>query len=225
MTHRRTLMTVVGALVALVLTACSAHPGSAAVVGHDSISGKDVDAVAEALCAVQSGGTTGQALASRAARQGALDVMINSELSRQYGESQGVTPDQRQVSAALAANEQNINHLPAQHRAIFRDTLRKYAEGQLMLIDIGRRALTAQGKSNVTDQDAVAQGTKMRDAWAAKNAHVSVDPRYGEYTKGALQSKSGSLSVATSQRATDGDSPDPSAGWVNALPASQKCGA
>jgi len=180
--------------------------------------------VASALCAAQRGGQSGgQDLASRGARQGALDVLINSALSRQYGASQGVQPDQEQVSAALAANAQNISGLPPEHRQDFKDTLREYAEGQLMLIEVGRRELAKSGTKNATEQQAVSEGTKLRNAWAAKNAEVTVDPRFGEYRKNALLPKSGSLSVAASQSATDGDSPDPSPGWVASLPANQKC--
>ena len=221
---RRTVLAFVGVVVGLLLSACSMHPGYAAVVGDQKITEGNVDDVANALCAVQgSSGQAQQALATRAARQGALDVLISSELSRQFGKSQGVTPDQEQVSAALKANEQNISGLPEKHRQVFTDTLRGYAEGQLMLADIGRKSLSSQGKSNVTDQQAVSEGTTLRNQWAEKHADVSVDPRYGDYVKGALLSKSGSLSVAESQQATDGDSPDPSQGWIASLPATQKC--
>ena len=224
MARSRTVLAAVAAAAGLALSACSAHPGSAAVVGDESISDSRVDDVASALCAAQGGGQNGgQDLASRGARQGALDVLINSALSRQYGASQGVQPDQEQVSAALAANAQNISGLPAEHRQDFEDTLREYAEGQLMLIDIGRRELAKAGTKNATEQQAVSEGTKLRNAWAAKNADVTVDPRFGEYSKNALLPKSGSLSVAASQSATDGDSPDPSPGWIASLPASQKC--
>jgi hypothetical protein len=220
----RTVLAAVAAAAGLALSACSAHPGSAAVVGDESISDSRVDDVASALCAAQSGGQSGgQDLASRGARQGALDVLINSALSRQYGASQGVQPDQEQVSAALAANAQNISGLPAEHRQDFKDTLREYAEGQLMLIEVGRRELAKAGTRNATEQQAVSEGTKLRNAWAAKNAEVTVDPRFGEYSKNALLPKSGSLSVAASQSATDGGSPDPSPGWIASLPASQKC--
>jgi SurA-like protein len=220
----RTVLAVVAAAAGLALSACSAHPGSAAVVGDESISDSRVDDVAAALCAAQGGGQSGgQDLASRGARQGALDVLINSALSRQYGASQGVQPDQEQVSAALAANAQNISGLPAEHRQEFKDTLREYAEGQLMLIEVGRRELAKDGTKNATEQQAVSEGTKLRNAWAKKFADVTVDPRFGEYSKNALLPKSGSLSVAASQSATDGDSPDPSPGWIASLPASQKC--
>ena len=224
MARSRTVLAAVAAAAGLALSACSAHPGSAAVVGDESISDSRVDDVASALCAAQKGGQNGQQdLASRGARQGALDVLINSALSRQFGASQGVQPDQAQVSSALAANSANISALPAEHRQDFKDTLREYAEGQLMLIDVGRRELAKSGKQNVTEQQAVSEGTKLRNAWAAKNVEVTVDPRFGEYTKNSLLPKSGSLSVAASKSATDGGSPDPSPGWVAALPASQKC--
>jgi hypothetical protein len=226
-TRSRTLRGSAAAVLAgLLLSACSAHPGSAAVVGPDRIGNGQLDDVASALCSAQSSGNGAgqqQDLASRAARQGALDVLISATLSRQFGESQGVEPDQEQVSQALAANEQNISALPEDKQEVFRTTLQQFAEGQLMLLEIGRRSLAGKGAKNVTDQQAVDEGTKLRNAWARKNVDVSVDPRYGEYAKGALVGKSGSLSVPVSQRATDGNSPDPSAGWVAALPASQKC--
>ena len=79
------------------------------------------------------------------------------------------------------------------------------------------------GKQNVTEQQAVSEGTKLRNAWADKHVDVTVDPRFGAYSKNALLNQSGSLSVAQSQNATDGGSPDPSQGWVASLPASQNC--
>ena len=164
-----------------------------------------------------------QDLASRGARQGALDVLINSALSRQYGASQGVQPDQEQVSAALAANAQNISGLPAEHASGLRGHAAGVRRGPADAIEIGRRELAEAGAKNATEQQAVSEGTKLRNAWAAKNADVTVDPRFGEYSKNALLPKSGSLSVAASKSATDGGSPDPSPGWIASLPASQKC--
>ena len=227
MTRSRSVKGSVLALAAaFVMSACGTHPGAAAVVGSERISNDRVDEVASALCAAQSGGgqaAAQQDLASRGARQGALDVLLNSTLSRQYGESQGVEPDQEQVGEALAANAQNLATLPKAHREVFRDVLRDYAEGQLMLIEVGRRKLAEEGKQGADEQQAVGEGTRLRNAWAAKNVDIAVDPRFGEYSKNQLLAKSGSLSVAQSSRATDGDSPNPSQGWVASLPASQKC--
>ena len=105
-------------------------------------------------------------------------MLINTSLSRQFGASEGVQPNQAQVSAALAASEQNIASLPAEQRQVFRDTVREYAEGQLMLIEIGRRALTEAGKKNVTEQQAISEGTKLRNAWADKSADVIGRPAF-----------------------------------------------
>jgi hypothetical protein len=213
---------------AFAMTACSTHPGSAAVVGSTSISEARVDDVALALCSAQAGSPQQaqqpQELASRAARQGALNVLIEAELSRQFGESEGLEPDPSGVSAALEANAASIQALPADRRAALRDTLRDFTRGQLVLVEAGRRSLSkGGGGAQVTQEQAVAEGTKLRNAWA-KKVDVAVDPRYGEFKGNTLQATSGSLSVPATQRAEDGDSPNPSAGWVAALPASQKCG-
>lgn len=220
---RAAALTVVAALA---LSACSTHPGSAAVVGPVSISQKQLDDTALALCSAQSGSVQagqGQDLAARAARQGALGVLLNSSLSKQYGESRGVQADQARISAAVAANQSTINSLPASRRAAFRQTLRDFAEGQLMMVAVGREELTKKGAKNPTDQQALAAATPLRDAWVKKNLTVSVDPRYGRFSNGALTPQSGSLSVPVSARAATGAKQNPGNSWVASLPTSQKC--
>jgi len=211
---------------ALALSACSTHPGAAAVVGSDSITEKQLDDVALALCSAQSGAAQAgqtQDLAGRAARQGALGVLLNSDLSKQYGASRGVQAPDAQVSAAIAANQSTISALPPSRRSAFRQTLRDFAQGQLMLIAIGRQELAKSGTARATDQQAIAAATTLRNAWVKKNLTVSVDPRYGRFAKGILVPQSGSLSVPVSARASAGARQNPSTSWVSALPASQKC--
>lgn len=224
---RFTKVAALAAAAAFVLSGCGVHPGAAAVVGDTVITDKQVDAVAEGLCSANvrgaaANGQPAQDLASRGARQGALQVLLDSELSRQLGEQQGVEPDQEQVSAALARNEQGLRMLPEDQRPAFRDALKKYAEGQLMLIEAGRKSLEQKGQSSPTDDAALAEGNRLRAAYA-KRIDIEVDPRYGTYSDGNLHPDSGSLSLAVSPRAFDGQSSDPSAAWVSALPASQKC--
>jgi len=214
------------AVCAVSLSACTVHPGQAAVVGSDKISDHQVDDVARSLCSAQS--TAAQAgqpqeLSSRAARQGALDVLINASLSQQFGQARGVQPDQGQVSAALDANAQTISKLPASRRAAFRDTLQRYAEGQLMLIDIGKASLEKAGTKNPTEQQSITEGMRLRAAWAKDHADVTVSPRYGRYAKGAVQGESGSLSAPVSASAVAGATANPGQTWVASLPAAQKC--
>jgi hypothetical protein len=224
---RITKVSAIAAAAAFALSGCGVHPGAAAVVGSTTITEDQVDAVAQGLCSANVGGAAAsgqpaQDLASRGARQGALQVLLESELSRQLGEERGVEPDQEQVSAALARNEQGLALLPEDQRPAFRQALEHYAEGQLMLVEAGRQALREQGQAAPTDDQALAEGMKLRTAYA-KTIDVEVDPRYGSYAKGTLHSDSGSLSIPVSARAFDGQSSDPSAAWVSALPASQKC--
>lgn len=225
MSRSRTLRGLVLATVsACALTACGTHPGSAAVVGSDRISDSRLDDVAGALCAAQaSSAQQPQALASRAARQAALSVLVDASLSRQYAKARGVEPDQEQVSAALTANKATIDALPAADRPVFRETLTAYAEGQLSLIDIGRRVLTQRGVARPTDQRALAVATRLRNRWAAQNADVSVDPRYGTFAGGTLKAANGSLSVPVSSDAVAGAAATPGPTWIASLPASQKC--
>jgi hypothetical protein len=195
----------------LALSACSAHPGAAAVVGSDTISESRVDDVALALCSAQTASQTGasQDLAGRAARQGALAVLINGKLSKQYGDANGLEPDQSQVSAAVDA---------------FSDTLREYAEGQLVVAAAGTDELRKRGAKSVTQEQALAAGTKLRDTWVRKHVKVKVDPRFGRFTQaGTLAFTSGSLSSPVSDQAAAGAKQQPASTWVSTLPTTQKC--
>jgi hypothetical protein len=212
---------------AAALSACGTHPGSAAMVGSETISDSRLDDVATALCAAQEASAqaqqSDQAVAARAARQSALSVLVDTTLSRQFAESRGVEPNQGQVSKALAGNQATIDALPASERSVYRRTLTEYVEGQLSLIEVGRQELARRGVANATEQRALATATRLRNRWVAANADVSVDPRYGSFSGGALKAGNGSLSVAVSSDAVAGAKATPDAAWVDSLPASQKC--
>lgn len=228
MSRSRTVQGLVLTVVAgCALSACGTHPGSAAVVGSETISESRVDDVAAALCVISSGasqtGQPPQELATRSARQVALGVLINSALSRQFGEAEGVEPDQEQVSAALASFKATIDAVPADQREAFRDAVSDDTEGRLVLTDVGKQELAKGGRRNASEQQALAAATQLRDSWATTNAEVSVDPRYGTYSKNTLTARSGSLSVPVSSEAVAGAKATPAPTWVSSLPASQKC--
>jgi len=229
-TRSRTLTRLAVAGVAcLALSACGTHPGAAAVVGSQRISSGDVDSFARALCfdpTASGSGQVAQAVSSRSVRESALRNLVEASLSRQFGRSQGVEPDQEQVSAFLSSNEAALNKVPADRRTVLVQRLRELVEGQLTLVAVGRRELRREGASSITDQKAYDAGTTARDAWARTHLDVSVDPRYGSYAKGQVEPAGDSLSVPVSARAaaaTTSLSGQPSADWVASLPASQKC--
>lgn len=225
---RKVRVAALGAVAVMALAGCGLTPGAAAVVGDDTITTEEVDDAAQALCAAniagaEARGQTAPALASRGARQGALQVLIESELTHQFAASRGVEPNQQQVSQAIEANAAGLQTIPAAEREEFTELLRGFAESQVMLVEIGRASLAEQGNDDPSDQEATAEALRLRQQWAAENAEVQVAPKYGDYAEGNLRPGSGSLSIPVSERAREGAKADPSSGWVTGLPASQKC--
>lgn len=222
--RRLSRFTVLATAGVLALTGCGAvHPGAAAVVGQDTISQGQVDALAQGLCSANSGG--GQLLPTREARQGALSVLLDTELSQQFAHKRGVTANQQQISQALASRSGAIAALPEDERPAFKDALVRFLEGQQMLMDIGRKSLQAQGKTNITPAQATAEGNRLRQQYV-KTITVTVNPALGSFRRGTYQpaTNNGSLSVPASETARQGNSANPDASWVASLPASQQCG-
>lgn len=224
----RTKLSALAAACVLILTGCAElHPGSAAVVGSQSIPHDKVDELATALCStnVASAEAQGQPapeLPSRGAREAALQILLDTALSQQFGEEAGVDPDQQMVSQALAQNEQGLALLPEGQREGFRVVLKEYAEGQLMLIEAGRQALESNGESEISDDQAIAEGQRLRTEFV-EGIEVEVDPRYGSFIRGTVQPGASSLSVPVSDEAMAGARAEPAPAWVSGLPASQKC--
>lgn len=219
-------VSVLAAGAALLLAGCGLNPGAAAVVGDTRISDDQVDDAAAALCAANIAGAAAQGqpkpeLATRGARQAALSLLIDSELSHQYGEANGINPARAELSNALAQNRQTLNALPEDRREDFSDLLRTYVEAQLIVQEAGRQAA---GPDAGPDQLAAA-GTQQRNEWLSQEGiEVELDPRFGEYKDGGIDGSGGSLSVAVSDRAAAGDVTEPGPEWVADLPMTQKCG-
>jgi len=208
---------------ATVLSGCGTHPGAAAVVGDATITTDQVDAAALTLCSAnRSGGQATGELSSRAARQAAVQFLIDSELSHQFGEDRGVEADQGEVSATVAENAAGIEALPEDQREDFRELLVGFRESELILTEIGQASLQEQGNDQPAPEEASSEGARLRMEWAA-SVDVEVDPRFGTYAEDALAPTSGSLSVPVSDSAKAGSSADPGESWVADLPASQKC--
>jgi hypothetical protein len=225
---RKVRVAALGAAAVMALAGCGLNPGAAAVVGDETITTAEVDDAAQALCAANIAGAKAQGqesplLASRGARQGALQVLIESALTHQFAAARGVQPNQQQVSQAVEANQLALSAIPEAEREQFIELLRGFAESQTMLIQIGRQALAEQGNQQPTDQEATAEALRLRQKWVKQHAEVEVAPKYGDYENGALQPGSGSLSIPVSERAREGAVADPSSGWVAGLPASQTC--
>lgn len=210
----------------MALTGCGAlHPGAAAVVGSQTITDAQVDGLAAGLCSSFARGAAaqgGQVPASREARQGAVQTLVNSELIHQFAQSAGITPSKSTVSAEAAPFQRAISTLPPAQRADFRDAVDGYAESQAILYDAGSRSLESQNQTRFSHDQAVAEGNRLLQGYL-KGVKVEVDPRYGTWVRGNLQPDTSSLSVPVSQSARTAAQSNPGGTWVSQLPASQQC--
>ena len=226
--HRRMMLSALAAAAVVVLTGCGAlHPGVAADVGSVTIPRDEVDDIANVLCSAklsgaEAQGETASELATRLERETALEVLLESELSRQFGEEMGVEADEEQVAQAVAENEASIEQLPEHQRDVFRNTVRKFFGGQLILVEIGRASLADQGQSEAPDDQAIAEGQRLRAAFVEK-IEVEVDPRYGTFTDGAFAAGGAALSVPASDHGLAGAKANPGSQFIAGLPASQRC--
>ena len=222
--RRRVKLAVLAAVATTVMSGCAGmYPGAAAVAGSETITHDEVDDLARAVCSAniasaQLSGQPAPTLASRAARETALQILIETELSQQFGARRGVEASQRQVSQAIAGSENGIAMLPTEQRADFRTALRAYTEGQLMLIEVGRRALGPAA----SDEQAIAEGRRQRSMFV-DTIDVEVDPRYGRYEDQRFKPGGTSLSVPASAEARAAERAQPSPTYVASLPASQQC--
>lgn len=219
---RRGKLAALAAGVAL-LAGCGVHPGAAAVVGSEEISTNELDDVAVAVCSAnlasaKASNAQAPTLPTRGARQLAMQIMLESELSKQFGEHEGVKANPQQVSQALAQNEAGFAMLPKDQRADFRSALKNYAEGQLILLEAGKKSLGQKA----SDNEAVGEGRRLRDAYV-KTLDVEVDPRYGRFENGTYKPGGTALSVAQSSSARAGNRAKPGDAFVASLPASQQC--
>jgi hypothetical protein len=220
---RRTKLAAVAAGATAVLAGCGLHPGAAAVVGSETISHEQVDDVAAAVCTanVASSRVSSQpppTLANSGAREVALQILLETELSQQFGAAEGVEATPQDVSAAVAQNENGLMLLPEDQRQDFRAALRDYAESQLLLIEIGKQALG----EDAGDNEALQAGLQQRAEYV-EQLDVEVDPRYGRFADGGFKRGGAALSVPVTEQAKSGASEQPSTTFVTSLPRSQQC--
>jgi hypothetical protein len=220
---RRARLAAVAAGATAVLAGCGLHPGAAAIVGSESIPHEQVDEVAAAVCSanVATSKVANQPppkLANSGAREVALQILLETELSQQFGAHEGVEATPQEVSRAVAQNENGLSLLPEDQREDFRNALREYAESQLLLIEVGRRALGP----DASDSEALQEGLRQRAAYV-EGLEVEIDPRYGRFAGGSFQRGGTALSVPVSDQAKGGVSQQPGANFVGSLPASQQC--
>ena len=219
---RRTAAALLAAGAAMALTACSGPPpGVAAEVDGQRITDEQVDEFAEVLCALGTtqGGEAGTP--SKSARFGALSILLADKLAEGVADPDSV--DRAAVAGALEQLSASREVLPEGLRETFDSVAEEYSRAQTAILELGRSSLAEAGNAEPTEDEALAEGERLRAAYA-QEADVEIDPRFGELVEGQLRPTNGSLSVPVSDFAEKTAAAQPPADLAALLPASQKCG-
>jgi hypothetical protein len=226
---RRPLVALAAMGTALVLGGCgSVPPGTASVVNGTKISRSDVDELAKAQCAgIKQAAKSGQSQQNQATPnkqlvQQALTLLMDIELSLQYGKDEGITPRPQQTETTYSQIGPLIEALPKKYHAFMEDTFHRWAEGRDVMTQAGEQATGQQADANNGDQ-LLSEGYKKRESWL-KGADIETDPRYGPAGTGWPGGTDPSVSKAVSSFAKSADKTTPDAAFVGSLPNNQKCG-
>ena len=213
---------------ALLLSGCgNVPPGTAAVVDGTKISRSDVTELAKAQCAAiteaaKSGQEQSQATPRKQVVQQALTLLMDIELSLQYGETEDVAPRPEQVAATYAQIDPLIKTLPDKYQDFMQSVFQRWAQGRDILTQVGEKKTGQQPDANNAEA-LLEAGYQEREPWVQK-VDIETDPRYGPAGIGWPGGADPSVSKASSDFAKDATKAQPDAAWVSTLPSDQKCG-
>lgn len=215
------------ALALLLLSGCGElTPGTASVVNGTKITNDQVNALSDAQCVLRGTLTkAGSAPATSAARvrQESLGLLMDAELSQQFGKSEKVTADKVLAAGFLGQVEPVFKPLPRNSREEFTSVFEEWSKGRAILVQIGAESTGTTPTLQNLDQ-LLNAGLQARDAFL-KKSDIDTDPRYAPDKDGFPGGGGdGSVSKASSAFAKGGSAAELDAKWVTGLPASQKCG-
>lgn len=214
-------------LALLLLSGCGQFtPGAASVVNGTRITNDQVNALSEAQCVLRGTLTkAGSAPATSAARvrQESLGLLMDAELSQQFGKAQKIAADKLLAAGFLSQVAPVFKPLPRKAREEFTSVFKEWSKGRAILVQVG--AGTTGTKPTLQNLDQLLDaGFKARDAFL-KKSDIDTNPRYAPDKNGFPGGGGdGSVSKASSAFAKGSSAAELDAKWVTGLPASQKCG-
>jgi hypothetical protein len=214
------------ALALLLLSGCGElTPGTAAEVNGTRITNSEVDDLADAQCDLREVLTeSGQAAVTSASRvrRESLSLLMDAELSLQYGKSKGISADKLLTKAFLGQVQPFFEKLPDASRTELTDVFTTWSQGRAILVQVGSEA-TGQQPSPTNTEQLLNAGLQARDGWL-KKADIETDAVYAPDQDGFPGGGDGSVSRARSDFAKGATAREVDEKWVTALPAGQRCG-
>jgi hypothetical protein len=203
------------------------HPGVAVEVGDTSISNSEADSLSRDLCRVVSANpeqSSGGPIARSRALAAVVQLFVMRTIAEQMGSHYGVEPSAT-YDATVSQAKQQLSYLKADERARVLDLLLATNYFDDVVGAIGKQTLVTEGVATPSAEDAAARGFALAQDWEAGH-QVSVNPRFPQVN---LTDAQFALTVTNTafpltSFAKQAASTEPSAKWVGALPASQRCG-
>jgi hypothetical protein len=208
------------------LTGCGTlPPGVASKVNGTEITRDQVTQVSEAQCALRDElAGTQQVPATSASRinQESLGLLLDVELTRQFGEDQELRSDPAVVKSLLTQVEPLFEPLGEEDREVMTEVFADWAEGRGVLAVAGSEE-TGQPVTAAQSQQLIDAGLQVREQWL-EDVEVETDPRYAPDEEGFPGGGDGSVSKPTSDFAKGATAEQLDPAWLSGLPAGQKCG-
>jgi hypothetical protein len=221
------------AVAGLLLSGCGSslgvHPGTAAVVGSDSVSMGTIDHTTQLYCKAyvasqkqssqQQSGPAPMGLFRSYVAGGLAKRLLGQQLADQYAvqPASGYQSQVSQIQAALAS-------APADQRNAVIDVAASDAYLQNVQIAVGQQLTNSSGTSNAELKAALERGQVATQDWLGSH-HVVVDPVFSIAVDGGkFTRKVDQTSYALSSFAAQGAQSTPDSSYISALPAAQRCG-
>ncbi|MET0998550.1 MAG: hypothetical protein ABWX73_07550 [Marmoricola sp.] len=214
------------AVALVVLSGCGEiTPGTASVVNGTRITNDQVNDLAKAQCvaadlAAESGQSTSMAISR--VKQQSLGLLLDTELSKQYAEDEGLEPQKSMSDGFYSQLEPGITPLPGKTRTEIEKVFGDWAVGRAILVEAGSKS-TGEEPTFTNIEKLMNAGLQARDGWL-KTADITTDPRYAPTEQGFPGGGDSSVSQAGSAFAKGATAAEPDPNWVSGLPANQKCG-
>jgi hypothetical protein len=219
------------ALVGLVLSGCGSlgiHPGSAAVVGDESLSMSKIDDTAALYCTaylpqIQQSSTA--VIPMRLLRQYVAASLSQRLLGEQLASQYDVQPGSQYTTRIGQIEQQFATAAPDEKNAVI-DVEGGDPYLQTIQVAIGQKLLADSGQPPGTLKAALQRGQVATQDWLRTHS-ISIDPVFGVAVDGGqFKPVSDQTSYPLSALSSQGDSgsSQPDAAYVGALPSAQVCG-
>jgi len=201
------------------------HPGAAAVVGDQTLSGSDLNAISRDLCTVLK--SDQQSIGSGYPRSALMASVVQAFMLRavadQLAEEYDVTPDKSYKSSADQI-ELRFGQADPDALANAMDTFTSTAYFVAVARAAGELELKESGNANPTQDESLTKGIALAQTWQDDH-DIDVSPRFPAMKIGdqSIETVRDDTSYAVSDFAKQAAAEQPDKTFVDTLPPSQVC--